>query len=176
MRHYSGVKALLWLPLLFGACAWADEAADRAAIGRAIGALNEFPQRADLFTADADGRSVLEQLSKGERLVYQMRPRAGDPVPSSSSDHPTVTISHEPWGEATINFPGIGPLTASVEMLNPHMVSSAIRFITPDVALADGVCTHKDDSTTTQTTPVLFVMKKEGDDWKIASLRVLAPR
>ena len=103
-----------------------------------------------------------------------VRLRAGDPVTRSSSDL-RVIISHEPWGEATINFPGIGSIT-SVEILNPQITASAIRFITPDVALADGACTYKDDGTTTQTTPLLFVLKREGDDWKIASLRLLVPR
>ena len=50
----------------------------------------------------------------------------------------------------------------------------SIAFITPDVALAEGACTYEDDHATKQTSPLLFVMKKEGDDWKIASIRVLA--
>lgn len=166
------MKALLWLPLLFSA-AWADEAADRTAIVRAIAALNEFPQRTELFTADADGRSVLEQLWKGKRLVYRVR--TTDAASSWASDRPTVIISHEPWGEATINFPGMGGMPG-VEILNPRIVSLAVRFITPDVALADGAFTYEDGSAPAQTTPLLFVMKKQADDWKIASIRVLAPR
>jgi hypothetical protein len=69
------------------------------------------------------------------------------------SDHPNVTISHEPWGEATIN------------LMSPGILIATIRFITPDVALADG---------TTHTIPLLFVMKREGENWKIASVYVLA--
>jgi hypothetical protein len=168
------MKALLWLPLLAGACAWADEAADRAAISRVIGALNETPQRAELFTADADGRSVPDQL-RGKRLLYRVRWPAGNPMPSSPSDHPTVTISHEVWGEAAINFPGVDSITFE-EMVNPRIVSGAMRFITPDVALANGACRYNGDSAATQSTPLLFVMKREGGDWKIASLRVLAQR
>jgi hypothetical protein len=86
-----------------------------------------------------------------------------------------VTISHEVWGEAAINFPGVGSITFE-EMVNPRIVSGAMRFITPDVALADGACRYNGDSAATQSTPLLFVMKREGGDWKIASLRVLAPR
>lgn len=85
---------------------------------------------------------------------------------SSSSDHPTLVISHEPWGEATINFPG-------VEIVNPRIESRTVRFITPDVALADGVCTYRDFNGHAETTPLLFVMKKEGERWKIASIRLL---
>ena len=77
------------------------------------------------------------------------------------TDHSTVTISHEPWGEATINLPGRESRTS-------------IAFITADVALAEGACTYEDDHSGSQTTPLLFVMKKEGDGWKIAFIRVLA--
>ncbi len=174
MRHYSCVKAFLCLPLLFGA-AWADEAADRKVIARTVAALNEFPQRTELFTADADARSVLDQLWKGKRLVYRMQSRTTDAVSPSSSDHPTVTISHEPWGEATINFPRMDGMPR-VEMLNPRIVGSNVRFIKLDVALANGAFTYEDGSATAQTTPILFVMKKQGVDWKIASIRILAPR
>ena len=158
MRHCPSMKALLFLLLPVCVCGWADEAADRTAIANLIATLNEFPQHTDGFTADADGNDVLEQLWKGRRLASRMR--------SSPSDHPTVVISHEPWGEAMINFPG-------VEIVNPRIESRTIRFITPEVALADGVCTYKAETGSTETTPLLFVMKKEGDRWKIASLRLL---
>jgi ketosteroid isomerase-like protein len=36
------------------------------------------------------------------------------------------------------------------------------------------MCTNEDDQGAKQSTPLLFVMKKEGDNWKIASIRVLA--
>ena len=151
------MKALLWL-LLFAFCGWADEAADRTAIARSIAALNELPQRPGLFTADSDAPAALEELRRGERVAYR-------PLPSSA--HPTVTISHEPWGEATINFPKTG-----MEILNPKIVSFTIRLITTDVALVDGACTYT-DGIDFQTSPLLFVMKKSGDDWTVASLRVL---
>ncbi|MGD0497605.1 MAG: hypothetical protein ABSC23_04120 [Bryobacteraceae bacterium] len=156
------MKALFLPLLLFSVCGGADEAADHTAITRAIAALNEFPQPAGLFTADADGPAVIDQLWKGRRLAYRMRP-------ASSSDQPTVIISHEPWGEATINFP-----TVPVEIVNPPVVGRTIRFVTPNVALVDGAFTVDADSVNPQTTPLLFVMKKERQDWKIASIRVLA--
>ncbi len=174
MRHYSFVKAFLCLPILFGA-AWADEAADRTAIARTVAALNEFPQRTELFTVDADARSVLDQLWKGKRLVYRMQSRTTDAASPSSSDHPTVTISHDPWGEATINFPDMDGMPRLV-MLNPRIVGGNVRFITLDVALADGSFEYEDGSVTAQTTPISFVMKKQGVHWKIASMRILAPR
>jgi hypothetical protein len=86
-----------------------------------------------------------------------------------------MIISHEPWGEATIDFPGRWP-HATMEVVNPRIVSRTIRFITPDVALAEGACVYREDGGGTRFTPLLFVMKREGGGWKIASLRVLAPR
>src|SRR5580700_10250953 len=93
MRHYAGMKVILCFSLCFAAFAWADEAADRAAIGRTIAALNVTPQSSALFTQDADAARELERLRKAE----------GPDFPECAA-HPTVTISHEPWGEANIGF------------------------------------------------------------------------
>jgi hypothetical protein len=147
MRLCSGMKALVWLPLLFGVCACADEISDRAAITSTIAALNEVPLRPGLFTADSDAPAVLRELLKGKELYR--------------NQVPNVTISHEPWGEAALNFPTVQTSQPS-ESLNPRITSGAIRFTTRDVALVSGACTYS-DGTTTQTTPLAFVMKKEGD-------------
>ena len=136
------MKRLLWLPLIFAASLWADEAADRAEIGRTVSALNVVPPRAGLFTADSEAPAVLATLGGGGGL--------------------TVTISHEPWGEATIG-PASGPAS------NPIISIAKIRFITPDVALVDAAATHAGGK---DATPLVFVLKKEGDSWKIASARI----
>jgi hypothetical protein len=185
MRHYAGVKVILCLPLFFAAYASADEAADLVAIGRAISKLNELPRPTGLFTEDANASSELEGLPKVNPLAFRMAAfrilePPSDPVFLLQADHPTVTISHEPWGEATIDFPCteylIKALRArTLEILNPRIGSRTIRFLTPDVALVDGAWTYKDDGATTRTTLLLFVMKKERGNWKIASIRVLAP-
>ena len=167
MRHCPGMKALLCVLVTFCLCGWADETGDRRAIVKVVAALNEFQQPADLFTSDADGTDIPDRLWKGKRLVYQVRPLSS---PASSSDHPTVTISHQPWGEATIKLPGA---TMAVEMVNPRIESRTVRFITPDVALVEGAYTFKTEGGNPETTSLLFVMKKEGDRWKIASLRLL---
>jgi hypothetical protein len=99
---------------------------------------------------------VLNRLRKGKRFSYKMLGR------------PTVVISHEPWGEATIDYGGGG------EIVNPRILSRTIRFVTPDVALVDGAFTREVDSTESEMTPLLFVMKKDGRVWRIASVRVLA--
>jgi len=161
MRHYASMKALLCALLLFAPNAFADEAAERIAIGRAITTLNGPSQHSALFTGDGRAYSEFERLRRANRPAFRIVGPAADPVSMARTDHPTVTISREPWGEATINLPG-------------RESRPSIAFVTLDVALAEGACTYEDDHATWQTTPLLFVMKKEGDDWKIASIRVLA--
>jgi hypothetical protein len=106
---------ILCLSILIACSAFADDAADRAAITRVI--LDSAPQ-------------------------LKLKP-------------PSVEISHEPWGEATIHLP---PVATGI-LIGP------IRFVTSDVAIADAVA---------QTTPVLFVMKKDRGVWKIETMRILA--
>jgi hypothetical protein len=68
-----------------------------------------------------------------------------------------VVISKEPWGEATW-LPGLGARRFTIRSL---------RFVTPEVVLVD--------ATENQDGSVLFVMKKDGESWKIASFRRVAP-
>jgi hypothetical protein len=130
-RHGIRVKPIFLL-LLFVSFAWSDGLADQAAISQVIQTLNLLPPSAALFTPDG--------LSEFERLR----------IPDA-----TVTISHEPWGEATIGRLGL------------RISSGAIRLITEDVALAD---------VDARSTPLLLVMKKEAGKWKISSVRMLAAR
>jgi hypothetical protein len=156
MRHYAGMKAILCLPLVFASCAWADDAADRVAIGQVIASLNELTSRTAVI-ADSPAAA-------GELAALRLRK-----LSIQGSGLPSVTISHEPWGEATINFPNF----PGNEVLPGKIVAGAIRFITPKVALADGDLTRADGVSVHE--PILFVMKKVGNEWKIASVRMLAP-
>jgi hypothetical protein len=119
---------------------------DETAIRRAIVALNQIPPPGSLFTADSDAPHVLDRLRIHLRHL----------------NRPTVVISHDPWGEANIVFP-------PVVLANPAIAPGAVRLITPDVAIVDAACIY-----TVETIPLLFVMRKEGNDWKIASARILA--
>jgi hypothetical protein len=76
------------------------------------------------------------------------------------SARPVLTISHEPWGEANILFP------------DPR--HSGTVFVGPDVALSEALCVYQHPGELTPTIPLLFVLKREGATWKIASLRILA--
>jgi hypothetical protein len=164
MRYFASLAAILCVPLVFASYASAEEAAGRSAIARTIEALNESTndpsQLAALFTADGNAASQLALL----RRTYPPFRIVGPPDGSVSVA--TLTISKEPWGEARLNFPDPEPRTAS----------RSITFVTPDVVLAEGAFTYLDADGATQNAPLLFVMKREGADWKIASLQVLAPR
>ena len=115
-------------------------AADRVAIEKVIGALNE-PHRVPhakplsiLFTSDADP-AELRRLSDMEGRMRQ--------------------ISDGPWSEVTA----------------PRIVSKSIRFLTPDVALVDAVIAQY-GSLSGSREPLLLLMKKQGMEWRIASLRL----
>lgn len=58
-------------------------------------------------------------------------------------------------------------------MRNPSIESRAIRFINPGVALSDAGFSYKDEGGNWHTTSLLFVMKKEEEAWKIASIRIV---
>jgi hypothetical protein len=165
------VKAMLCVPLFLASYAFGDETADRLAIARTITALNESARSVSLFTHDADAAAELARLPKSQPPTPGP---VGAPASPARTDHPTITISKEPWGEATINFPGLGPFPP-VEFFSPRITSGAIRFITPDVALADGLWIGSGESGSIQTRPLLFVMKREEGAWKIAAIRATGP-
>ena len=155
MRALAAVGTWLSLTLLCAAVS-AEEVSDRSAIVRTIAALNILPQPSGIFTAGTDAGLVIDELSKGRRIAVG----------------PTLTISHEPWGEATLNIPGMGTISAA-EIRNPRIESGNIRFIAADVALVDGTWTLG-DSAGDESAPLLFVMKKEDTVWKIAAVIVKA--
>jgi len=68
-----------------------------------------------------------------------------------------LQLSSEPWSEMT----------------TPRFAIHSIRFVTPDVALVNAANAQYGSTIPVRRIPVLFVMKKEGTDWRIASLRVL---
>jgi hypothetical protein len=165
MRHYPSVKAILWYPLFFALYAFADDAVDRTAIVRVIETLNELPnqrlQHRELFSPGGEACSQFERLRKANRLTVRVVGSLVGPAYVPLTDLPTLTISHEPWGEATINLPV------------PRTIVPSMLFITPDVALVEAICTYQHAAT---PTPLVFLMKKERAHWKIVSFWVLASR
>jgi hypothetical protein len=140
MNYYLGMKSIMLAAVLCaGGLFAADEAADRAAIEKTIAGLNVLSARSDSFTADFEDWTAMLRLWQ-----------------SGPDGEPSVVISREPWGEATITWPGTGRIAAPI-------ITRKIRFVTPEVALVDAE----------GNVPALFVMRKEGTYWKIASLRIL---
>jgi hypothetical protein len=145
MRHFCVVKLILCLPLLCALGLWADEAQDRAAIDKAIITLNDAAPRAGLFTQDADSTVDFDRLLDLHR--------------KNSSPRGFVIGMDETWTEMTV----------------PRIVSGSIRFITPDVAIVDGASSIRGAVTLAPSVPLLFVMKREGKEWRIGAIRAGAP-
>jgi hypothetical protein len=72
-------------------------------------------------------------------------------------DHRMIGEPHARWSETT-----------------PGIAIQSIRFITPDVALVDATNTRYGSVIFVRRVPVLIVIKKEKQDWRIAALRVLS--
>jgi hypothetical protein len=122
---------------------WADEAGDRDAITKVIAAVNDPVLRPRLFTKDVDTAVDFNRLIDLHLLCSSC---AGD-----------VIGMNERWREMTV----------------PRIVSSSIRFITPDVAMVDGASTIRGAVTLAESVPLLFVLKKEGAEWRINAVRRL---
>jgi hypothetical protein len=58
------------------------------------------------------------------------------------------------------------------EVMAPKILSRRIRFVTPEVAIVDGVI-FQYGSALLRSTPLIFVMRKQEGGWRIASLRIL---
>jgi hypothetical protein len=136
---------IIALVIFAGAALAADEATERAAIENTIRAFTVMPNRGDLYTSDFDNEELV-RFGKAEN--------ASIPIKIDGAEG-TLVISKEPMGEAVWLPAG----------MHSPMLIRKIRFVTDDVAMVDAVA--KD--------PVLIVMRKVGTNWKIASLRILAP-
>ncbi len=60
------------------------------------------------------------------------------------------------------------------DLTAPRVVSGAIQFITPAVAVVDGASIIRGAVMLAPRVPLPFVMKKEGTEWRISAIRVLA--
>jgi hypothetical protein len=169
------MRLILCLSVLLASSAWAaDEAADRAAIEKVVSTLNNSPDTPGLFTDDFSDNGVLTGLG-----VYRYRvpivttdtAQASTPEgqPAIHLDAISMCVSHQPMGE-------LGPCRAAdrVPGSAPRFVIQSIRLLTPDVALVDAV-NSPELTGVSRRSPVLMALRKEGDVWKIASVREMAP-
>lgn len=118
---------VLYCIAFLAACAWADEAADRAAIEKIVIAFNHPHERPALLAKDADLGSL-----------------------GRDSDG---------WTETS-------------PML---FASRSVRFVTPDVAVVEANASQYGTLIVKRKTDALFVMRRQGTDWKVVLLRVALP-
>src|SRR5215467_2646946 len=135
------MRMIVCLAALFASVLKADEIADRAAIYAVIAAVNNPLQRTRLFTKDLDSTVNFDSL-----IDMHLDSSARVPVPVGTP---------EPWRNLTA----------------PQIVSGAIRFITPDVAMVDGASIVRGAVTFADTVPLMFVLKKEQAGWRINAVR-----
>ena len=60
------------------------------------------------------------------------------------------------------------------EVTPPRISMRAVQFITPDVALVDAENTQYGSMIGVRRVPIVFVVKRDGTEWKIAATRVRA--
>ena len=151
------MKTFLCLAVLVASVVWADEATDRAAIEATLAALNPSPLRPNLFTRDFANAVELQRFLGQAADGVVVRTEAA-----------TLTISHEPMGEATLG----PPLPNSVPL--KRFVTRSVAFVSPDTSIVVAIPEWQFESAASKRVPVLFVLRREGSDWQIASFRVLA--
>jgi hypothetical protein len=107
------MKACVYLGLLFAACGWAGEAADRSAIRQTIGSAQ--------FTADADGKSQLEAAMHAPR-------RDRPPSEPLSADYWPFWPSYleKPW---PLEVTSIRFITADVALADARVNHRALLFV-----------------------------------------------
>lgn len=130
------------LSLFLAVGLWADEAQDRAAIEKVIAAVNDPMQRPGLFTEGADSGVDFTRLID---LHARKASCPGD-----------VIGMNETWAAMTV----------------PQVGSGKVRFITPDVAIADGASIVHGAVSQIESVPLLFAMKRVGVGWRIDAVRV----
>jgi hypothetical protein len=94
-----------------------------------------------------------------EQLVATVNSHSKPPSDLFTSDAPDserTALSVEPMSE-------VSPVRLTIR---------SIRFITSEVALVECVSTQYGPVITARITPMLLVMRKDGSQWRIASLRV----
>ena len=105
---------------------------------------------------EATDREAIEQLVSA--FNNQTKPPS-DLFTADTPDSEQTALSAEPLSEVT----------------PAKIVIGSIRFVAPEVAMVDCTNTQYGSAIIAQVTPVLLVMKKDGAQWKIASLRVFSP-
>jgi hypothetical protein len=166
------VRVVLSLAVLFTSVVWADEASDRAAIEATISALNissNNPQtKPEIFTADFPNTSEL-QRAREPRVTVSANlvsvPENGTKIETPAG---ILVISREPMGEATL-YPYPAPNFSGSFTVSPRFKTRSVTFVSPNTA----VVVAEYESFAAPNVPALFVLRKDGENWRIASFRSL---
>jgi hypothetical protein len=152
------VRILLCLTVPVASALWTDETTERVAIEATVAALNTSPSQPNLFTGDfANANELQPFLGQARQADESSLPTDGVVVRTEAA---TLIISREPMGEATLLFP-----PANSTPLR-RFVTRSITFISPETSVVVAIHATR--------VPVLFVLRREGSEWHIASFRVLA--
>jgi hypothetical protein len=108
--------------------------------------------RADGVSDRADIENLVRSLNQAQSEAAARRLFA----PGALGEFERLGIS-QPWSEIS----------------RPYFQVQAVRFVSPDVALVDASRSQY-GSLVLRRQAVLFVMKKEGNVWRIVSIRTLA--
>ena len=78
----------------------------------------------------------------------------------------TVNSQHGMFGRAPVKL-----RAPAFELQNPRVVVGAVRFVGEDEAIANASLVEW-SGTIRRSTPLVFVVRREGETWKIAELQV----
>jgi hypothetical protein len=159
------VKIVLCLAVLVTSTAWADETIERASIEATVAALNASPFPPNLFTGDFANADELQRfLGQAGPVIEPSLPTDGVVV---RTDAATLVISREPMGEATLHLPPANAIPLK------RFVTRSVTFISPDTSVVVAIYERQFEPIASRRVPILFVLRHEGSDWRIASFRVL---
>ena len=112
---------------------------------------------------ESAGRPAIEKviatLNEERTIASALFTADADPAEIHELDrlkHRMLETARKPWSE----------------VMAPKILSRRIRFVTPEVAIVDGVI-FQYGSTLLRSTPLIFVMRRQPGGWRIASVRVL---
>ncbi len=151
-------RRVLFVLAVAPVCLLADERADRDAIQRAIGALNERQWRAATITSDPAALAEFQRLLRRKNLQWQIRPGMGRPA--------VVSAQHGMFGRTTVKTQA-----PAIELKNPRVVPGAVELLSDERAIAHAALVEY-RGTARESTPLVFTMEKEEGVWKIAELKV----
>jgi uncharacterized protein (TIGR02246 family) len=135
----------VFLPVL---AAWAQgpQPSAPAGVSSLLAAMNEALQRSDAGT-------IAALFSNDGDL------RIGGRVAAGAKTIAERLTDRRPWSEVT----------------PPKIENQSVRLVTPDVAIVDASWVQYGSTVVRRASPVLLVMKKDGERWQVVALRLGMP-